>query len=415
MKEKLTFIHAADLHLGARLDLPPGAEHHAAAVEHAYFALVNAAVENHVQAVFLAGDIFDGQSRSVSAYRAFREGLRTLQEHHIPVFLLAGNHDPKDSWPLSQDLGDGVVFFGAEKTEAHPLYDAQGKQLALVFGRSYKTAAERKKFHVKELQTEKDCWNICLLHSELATSGTYMPVAGSLTHPGLDYLALGHVHDRRVVRTEGPAAAYPGATQAKDMGEMGAGYAYLVTLAEGEAPQMEPIPVSELFFREVLWTPETVFETEEEILAALAEEAPGLLEDSLSTVPEGAEVVLRLKMQLTCAFYGEDATAEVRLTEEADRILRQEVSVPGVYHHSVRLSLLPRPLSAEDFPLLSDLRKYFEEKEDVMALLPKVFSTPMPPEDRDDTRVELSESDLLELREAAGRMVEDALGKEVAR
>ena len=81
MAERLTFIHAADLHIGApfrglRALSERWASRLVEAIPEAYERVVSAAIDNRVDFVVIAGDIFDTARPSYADYLTFFDGDR---------------------------------------------------------------------------------------------------------------------------------------------------------------------------------------------------------------------------------------------------------------------------------------------------------------------------------------------------
>src|SRR4051794_12144928 len=84
----MRFLHTADWHLGRSFHGESLLDAQAAVVDH----LVDAAREGAVDAVLLAGDVFDRALPPVEAVRLADEALRRLSEVG-PVVAISGNHD----------------------------------------------------------------------------------------------------------------------------------------------------------------------------------------------------------------------------------------------------------------------------------------------------------------------------------
>ncbi len=132
MAEKLTFLHAADLHLGApfrglRGLSPQWADRLAEAIGQAYNQVIDLAVERAVDFVIIAGDIFDQARASYADYARFFEGCRRLDAVGIPLYLCTGNHDPYTAW--RRDYGElpaSSYLFSPEKPD-FTLYRRAGR------------------------------------------------------------------------------------------------------------------------------------------------------------------------------------------------------------------------------------------------------------------------------------------------
>ena len=92
MPKRVTFIHAADLHLGApfrglRALSDTWADRLLSAIPESYDRVIEAAVENNVDFVVIAGDIFDSARASYADYLHFFDGLHVLDWAGIPAYL----------------------------------------------------------------------------------------------------------------------------------------------------------------------------------------------------------------------------------------------------------------------------------------------------------------------------------------
>ena len=99
MQERVTFIHSGDIHLGApfrglRALSPVWADRLATAIPDAYDEVIQACIDEQVDFLLLAGDVFDTDKPSYAHYRRFLAGLKRLESRKIPVYIIAGNHDP---------------------------------------------------------------------------------------------------------------------------------------------------------------------------------------------------------------------------------------------------------------------------------------------------------------------------------
>ncbi|MEI6531188.1 MAG: DNA repair exonuclease, partial [bacterium] len=103
-----SFVHTADLHLGTPFQGISGASQAVqkkltAATYRAFENIVSYALENKVDFMLVAGDIFNSTDRSLHAQLVFLQGLRRLDQAGIPVYIAHGNHDPLDGWSAALD------------------------------------------------------------------------------------------------------------------------------------------------------------------------------------------------------------------------------------------------------------------------------------------------------------------------
>ena len=125
----LKFVHAADLHLdspfvGMRSEAPDYvADALSRATFDAYANIIDLCIRERVDALLIAGDVYDGGDRSLRAQLKFGDGLQRLDDAGIRSFACHGNHDPLDGWEARLDLPGGCVRFGPEVT-GMPIFPA---------------------------------------------------------------------------------------------------------------------------------------------------------------------------------------------------------------------------------------------------------------------------------------------------
>lgn len=234
----MKFIHAADLHVDSPLrglDNYPGApvERLRGATRQALIALVDLALEQQVAFVLLAGDIYDGNWADFRTGLFFREQMRRLTRQGIQVYMVKGNHDAESQ--ISRQLPPlaGLHVFSARKAETFELAE---QQVAL-HGRSFPNQAVPEDLLPGYPAARAGWFNIGLLHTSLngrEGHDTYAPTSvEAMLAKGYDYFALGHVHEREVVREAAPRIVYPGNLQGRHARETGAKGCELVTVNGG--------------------------------------------------------------------------------------------------------------------------------------------------------------------------------------
>ncbi len=120
--EPFRFLHAANLYLDHQLRGVGSVPDHLrdvleCATLSAWERIIDAAITRHVDFVLLAGNSFDAADHSLTARVALVEGLESLAEHEIPVFIVPGISDPDMAWRLGMSLPDNVTRFGGELSE----------------------------------------------------------------------------------------------------------------------------------------------------------------------------------------------------------------------------------------------------------------------------------------------------------
>lgn len=272
MADQVTFIHAADLHLGApmrglRALSPEWAERVRAAIGEAYGRVVQAALDRAVDFVLIAGDMFDTACSSYADYRLFFRGLERLSEAGIPVFMVTGNHDPYTSWQHEFfNLPEGVAMLSAQKPDFR-LVRRDGRPLCLVGGRGYynqtwpqevciadgvtRAAAEEALVEAGEADAAQAPFGVGMLHCGLHLDPDKAPVApGRLLAAGMDYWALGHIHLKGLFPSEDdPRIGFSGCIQGRDIRETEERGVYCVTLRTGRPPAVEFVPTASIVWQ----------------------------------------------------------------------------------------------------------------------------------------------------------------------
>lgn len=246
--QAFSFIHCADLHLGAPFqglaDLPADlALRLRAAPARALDRIVETALERRVTAVIMAGDVFDAADRNLQAQIRLRDALRKLDAGGILTFIAAGNHDPLGSAVASIRYPASVHFFDS-RVESVPL-QRDGIVVGRVYGISHDAPAVTENLARRFPEAPAGPFSIAVLHANIGRGGeheAYAPCSvADLESRGFDYWALGHVHKRETVRAERPVVHYPGNTQGLHMKEVGPRGATLVEVSATGAVTLSPI------------------------------------------------------------------------------------------------------------------------------------------------------------------------------
>ncbi|HMO14056.1 MAG TPA: metallophosphoesterase [Pirellulaceae bacterium] len=240
------FIHAADIHLDSpllgldRFDDAPVAEIRVAS-RRALKNLVDLAIEEAVDFVLLAGDIYDGEWEEMRTGFYFVAQMARLREADIPVFLISGNHDAANKMTRKLRLPANVQLLPHNQphTVKHVRLDDLGVAL---HGQSFERESIEDNLALNYPARIKGMFNIGLLHTSLTGAAghyNYAPCTiADLKLKGYDYWALGHIHQREV-KCQEPYIVYPGNLQGRKISETGAKGCYLVTVDSQLTPSLE--------------------------------------------------------------------------------------------------------------------------------------------------------------------------------
>ena len=232
------FLHAADIHLDSatqgltRLDESVAA-YARAATRTAFDRLVDLAVDERVDFLVIAGDLYDGDWPDYNTGLFFVARMSRLRAAGIPVYLLHGNHDAESQITKRLQLPDNVHVFGAHRAET---FHVEGLDVVL-HGRSFQQRDVADNLVPGYPPPAAGMFNIGVLHTGLGgRSGhaNYAPCSlDELVNKGYDYWALGHVHRGEVLH-ERPHIVFPGNLQGRHARETGPKGAQLVSVEGGE-------------------------------------------------------------------------------------------------------------------------------------------------------------------------------------
>jgi DNA repair exonuclease SbcCD nuclease subunit len=343
--EPFSFLHTGDLHLdspfeGLSTEAPPEVlAVLRSATTDAWRAVVRSAIEARVDFVVVAGDVFEVASPTLLGQTRFRDGLAELAAAGITSFVVHGNHDPLDgrSWAPSLDFPDLVHRFGTDAGEAVPVL-REGREIARIHGRSYPRAAVTENYAVGFRADPAAPFSIGLLHTNVGDRpghANYAPCSiDDLRASGMDYWALGHIHQPGQVLAD-PPALYCGIPQGRDPGELGSRGCYVVEVDAGGrvTPRFVATDV-------VRWHPlELAIDglTDDEALRRACREALG---DALD-VAEGRSLVVRMRLTGRGALHA--ALARPGYLDDLRELLNEERSLTPPFGWVESIRDLTRP------------------------------------------------------------------------
>jgi exonuclease SbcD len=269
----MRLIHTSDWHLGRRLkgvDRTPE-------IEAALNELLESAKTLEVDAVLVAGDIFDVPSPTADAEKVAYNFFCQLREAKIPAIVIAGNHDSafridgvsrllshvgvhalgrprkaNQGGVIQLDTANGKLSvaampFASERRllKAEDLWEKDDSKQR----EHYK---DRVKYLLKNLASNfrEDSVNVVMAHLTLDgalraysevdyyTRDTYS-LAGQTLPPEAQYIALGHIHKPQQVSNAAPTY-YSGSLIQVDFGEAGEDKGFnLVTVEPGRPAKVE--------------------------------------------------------------------------------------------------------------------------------------------------------------------------------
>ncbi len=245
------FVHTADIHLDSplrSLALRDGdlAELIGGATRQAFERTIDLCLDERVDALMIAGDLYDGDQTSMKTALFLAAQLQRLDEAGIRTFIVRGNHDAESRITREIVLPESVTVFGG-RGAAVPLDRPGGAIPVAVHGVSFAKPHAPESLVPRFKPPLPDAFNIGILHTSLAGAlghDAYAPCGVSeLVATGFDYWCLGHVH-RREVHSESPFVVMPGMPQGRHIGEAGLKSVTIVHVGDDGAVDCAPRPVN---------------------------------------------------------------------------------------------------------------------------------------------------------------------------
>ena len=223
----MKLLHTSDLHLGKKIKNISLLEDQ----EEALSSILSIAKTNNIDAMILAGDIFDKGVPSVNALNLFQTFLENCKKSDIPVYIIAGNHDDASRISCYTQLFTNSPIKFAKPFSSTPQYDdlKVGKETVRIHFLPYITPAIVRqeypehseeissysgavKFALSQQPLLQNAPNILIAH-QFVIDGQRLPEQSdseNIIVGGVDsvdyslfedfsYVALGHLHIRQTI------------------------------------------------------------------------------------------------------------------------------------------------------------------------------------------------------------------------
>ncbi len=255
----MKLLHLADIHIGmenyGRLDSATGLNTRLIDYLDRLDEALQIGLDEQVDLVLLAGDVYKNRSPNPTHQREFARRLRKVLKANIPVFILIGNHDVSAAAGKahSVEIFDTLAVEGvtiAHRMQLHTIDTLAGPlQIAAVpwiNRQAILTKDDLRNLPFAELDAELlrrvGAWldalpsrldpslpAVLAFHGSVANAtygaersvmlGNDLVLPPSLlAQPGIQYIALGHIH-RHQTAGEHPPAIYPGSIERIDFSE----------------------------------------------------------------------------------------------------------------------------------------------------------------------------------------------------
>jgi DNA repair protein SbcD/Mre11 len=295
MEKLVKFIHTADIHLDSPLtglsayaDAP--VEMLRTATRDAFTKLVAEAIEQQVDFMVIAGDLYDGTWKDHNTGIYFCKEMGRLKKAGIPVYVLFGNHDAESEMTKKLQLPDNVFTFETRKPTTFRL---ERLKVAL-HGHSFKEKETTENLVTGYPAPVQGMFNIGVLHTALegnSVHANYAPCSlDELYGKGYNYWALGHVHEHQIWKGAS-TVVFPGNLQGRHIRETGPRGAVLVTADETGVQE-----IKRLFVDVLRWYSLEVnasgCDSLSEVVGIIGKALEGLVENSPSTIPTAIRVTV---------------------------------------------------------------------------------------------------------------------------
>lgn len=383
--ESFKFVHAADIHLDSPLS---GLQRYEGApvtfirlaTRKAFENLVDYCIDEKVNFLLLAGDLYDGEWKDYNTGLFFASQMSRLKREGIKVFIVKGNHDAASQISRNLRLPDNVTVFSAGKPGTAKIETLK----VAVHGQSFANQSVTEDLSRNYPQPVNNFFNVGLLHT--CANGreghdNYAPCdINYLTGKGYDYWALGHVHKREIL-SEDPYIVFPGNIQGRNIRERGAKGCTLVEVKEGHITGVKDVHLDVL--RWVLLEVDlSDLEKEEELLRKVSLEIEELLSKTqnrflaIRIVLSGATSLHQELKLRSGEFINNIRVQATDIAGESIWVEKINISTKGLADREKLLSYPPTASLLEFIDNLSSNEEFFRE------LIQNVedFKTALPPE-----------------------------------
>lgn len=220
----MRFLHLSDLHLGKRVNEFSMLEDQAYILKE----ILNMIDEQKVEAVLIAGDVYDKVIPSAEAVRLLDDFLTRIAARELPVFLISGNHDSAERVAFGSRLMSSrqIYLSPVFESDVEPvtISDRYG-EINIYMLPFVKPSLVKRVYPEEEIITYQDAVNAAVQHMQIDTDKRNILLAhqfvtgaarcdseelsvGGLDDvdasifDGFDYVALGHLHGPQKIGKE---------------------------------------------------------------------------------------------------------------------------------------------------------------------------------------------------------------------
>lgn len=265
----MIFLHLADLHLGKKLNDYPLYEDQKIVFAQA----IDLCKKENVDAIVVAGDVYDSSAPSAEAMEAYDEFLARFYALGKPLLIISGNHDSAERLHVASSiLRQNDVHIVTRLEDALTPVEISGVRFYLlpyfrpsevnrVFGTDFHSYNEAMAFLIGKMNIDPNKPNVLVTHQSILPLGEKVLPSGSETSIDLDtdgvvggsevidvklfdcfdYMALGHIHKAQFVSHN---ARYAGALLKYHVKEASAKRSFSIVDVQGKTVRVEETPIA---------------------------------------------------------------------------------------------------------------------------------------------------------------------------
>lgn len=230
-------LHTADVHLGARFRVLGEEKGRAqrTQLQMTFERIGELALSERVDALVVAGDLFDSNSPSQRSIDVVASVFAKLAQAGVRVLVIPGTHDfygPASVWrDFTVPGSDGLLSVFGDETEPVIVPELDVTFYGLVFPSKKAPAGALQRLR----RTTDTRYHVGIVHGALAIPDIVEDESLLFTREeaastGMDYLALGHWHSYKEERFGDVVGCYSGSPELVSVDQKGAGRVALVTI-----------------------------------------------------------------------------------------------------------------------------------------------------------------------------------------
>lgn len=348
--QPLNILCTGDIHLGRHpTRIPPHIDGPRFSPRAIWDTIVDHAIQHDTDALIVTGDIVDRENRYYEAYGPIEAAAHRLNDAHIPLITVAGNHDYDGLPHLINELDlPNVHLLGEDGTwEEHTIHDANDEPILHLHGWSFPTQhVHQSPLDDYDLDPHPTTPTIGILHTDLdANEDRYAPTTTQqLRETHTDAWILGHIHAPSVRHQDDPLIIYPGSPQPLSPNEPGTHGPWHITLQTDATPTAKQHPLATVRYEHIT-TPADQTRNAKDIPRIITETLRETLQDKLAT--HNPDLLLpRISLQGR-------SPAHAQLRQEREALEDQLAgNLDGIPYHVEKLTIDTRP--AIDLDTLGD-------------------------------------------------------------